>query len=133
MITRRPRSAIGRTPRFRAAFYAYQTPRVGRGDYESSALSILVAADRAKGVPMSRVRHLLPEPDERAVVMREPCRGNQSDDRDTSQLGEDLGDEDRWVRALAIPFTHSSLVCGVLSPAELRGASAVGRLALFGA
>jgi hypothetical protein len=85
-------------------------------------------SDCPKRIPMPSMRHPLTEPDERAVVRREPGGGDQLADWQTAQAGQDLRVEDLRSRLPTLPFAHRSLVGGVLAPADQRrGRRARGR------
>ena len=77
------------------------------------------------------MRHLLAEPDERAVVLGEPSRSYECADRGVTQPGENLLPEDFGIGSLPCPGADSLLVGGVLGATELGGATTVRRVLLF--
>ena len=80
---------------------------------------------------MARMRIPLPESDEGTVVLGQSRRRHERGDRDIAQARENLDLERGRVRALAIPCSDGSLVCGVLGAPELGCLSAVRGIALL--
>ena len=79
------------------------------------------------------MRHALPKPDHRAVVLGEAGSGGEFTDRDLTEAGLDLCLEDGWIRPWTFPRSDSLLVSGVLTSTNFSGATAMRGIVAIGA